>query len=388
MTVVVLPEVAEALRESHSLLIEVRSDDAQLPSAMAALRQAMVRLEGQGYDGEVERPAFVSQPVPLPGTQLLLVDFGSLPDQPVLAVPQLLEQQLRDGGVHHAVVAVARPGRAEALEDLGPAARAYLQAPLATLAAKAPPPPLPLLDVGIRWLRTQRHPYDELSTFVLGVEVPQTEQSQRTVAAAVLSTLPPAVGVTLTASDYTSRLAAAAVVGGYRNTVPMASLTAAGQARTTAQLAQQMHRLRELIRAHASALIWAGIEVEADTRLVFHPGWTHRAPSSAAPAPPRPTVERLADVLVPDAMWYQILSTGHLHRLGGLPAGAVPLDQDRAELTVGEPEQWAPGHPDRDAVRVRGRQLLAGCLVSEQQAFEMTVARARQGRPPMNGYER
>ncbi|NNJ62038.1 MAG: hypothetical protein HKP61_14060 [Dactylosporangium sp.] len=29
---------------------------------------------------------------------------------------------------------------------------------------------------------------------------------------------------------------------------------------------------------------------------------------------------------------------------------------------IGEPEQWLPGGPDRDTVRRRGRELLAGCL--------------------------
>jgi hypothetical protein len=36
---------------------------------------------------------------------------------------------------------------------------------------------------------------------------------------------------------------------------------------------------------------------------------------------------------------------------GGLPSG-------RFELTIGEPEQWVPGHRDHDAIRARARHIL------------------------------
>jgi hypothetical protein len=89
-------------------------------------------------------------------------------------------------------------------------------------------------------------------------------------------------------------------------------------------------------------------------------------------------VQRLADTLVPDAMWCQILAPSHLDRLGGAPPGAVEVAPDRFELTVGEPEQWLPGHPDRPAVQARGRELLAGCLVTAEEAD--AIAQQRQSR--------
>ncbi|MBM0258887.1 hypothetical protein [Micromonospora sp. 4G55] len=91
MAVVVLPEVDRELRESQSLLIEVRSDDGQLPSAVAALRQALLRLTGTGPDGQPEGVAFLPPPVPLPGAQLLLAELTIgepeqwLPGQPDVA---------------------------------------------------------------------------------------------------------------------------------------------------------------------------------------------------------------------------------------------------------------------------------------------------------------
>jgi hypothetical protein len=91
-------------------------------------------------------------------------------------------------------------------------------------------------------------------------------------------------------------------------------------------------------------------------------------------------VEKLRDILVPDAMWYQLLSAGHLARLGGPPPNAVEVAPHRFELTIGEPQQWLPNHPDRDAVRAHGRELLANCLVTEDEAIAMTIQRIRHHR--------
>jgi hypothetical protein len=47
-----------------------------------------------------------------------------------------------------------------------------------------------------------------------------------------------------------------------------------------------------------------------------------------------------------------------LERLRGLPPGMVELASGRFELTIGEPEQWVPGHRDHKAVRARARHIL------------------------------
>jgi hypothetical protein len=57
-------------------------------------------------------------------------------------------------------------------------------------------------------------------------------------------------------------------------------------------------------------------------------------------------------------MWYQVLSQAQLERLRGLPPGAAELASGRFELTIGEPEQWVPGHRDHKAVRARARHIL------------------------------
>ncbi|MEV4656653.1 hypothetical protein [Micromonospora sp. NPDC049301] len=377
MAVVVVLDIDETLREQHSLTIEVRSDDAGMPVAVAAIRRTLLRLEATGAAGEPVGPAFVSTPITLPGAQLLVIDFGPLPAEHVLAIPELLVQQLRDAGVRDALVSVARRGPSRDIEEFGASARAYLRGPLGAPFGDAPcrlPPPL--LDVALDWLHAERAPADELSAVVLGVRVPLTADAAGSATAAVLSTLPTATAVTLLSGDLTNRLVAA-TVGGYHEVLPAAAFTVAPPHADPADLAGPMHRLRDRLRAHSGLLAWAGVNAEPDSRRVTTPQWSQRLPSDGKPVTRRPGVEMLANELIPDAMWYQILSAGHLDRLGGLPPGATPLPGRRAELTVGDAEQWLPGNPDALAVLARGRELLAGCLVDEAQAWQMTADRIR-----------
>ncbi|MEU7909251.1 hypothetical protein [Actinoplanes sp. NPDC049118] len=74
-------------------------------------------------------------------------------------------------------------------------------------------------------------------------------------------------------------------------------------------------------------------------------------------------------------MWFQVLSPGHVDRLGGPPEGAEDLGAGRHGLTVDEPERWLPSHPDSAAVRAWGRALLAGCLSTPAAVTELNRAR-------------
>jgi hypothetical protein len=366
MAVVVLPEVHQELRVSQSLLLEVRSGDDPLPAAMAAFWDALSRLEVPGADGGTERVAFLPPPVPLPGRQLLAVDFGSLPDEQVLAVPDLLVAELRRGGVGDAEVGVAHPGDLDNRPGLTPAVRAYLRGPVAAPFGDAPAgPPVALLDVAAGWVTGRGA--GQLGLVVFGVEIAVPAESASVVARTALATPGQATTVTLVADD--APVAAATVGASMRDAVPAAALTLAPAG------PESMRELRELLREHAHTVVWAGVEAEPDCRRLLDYSWTPRTEPGQAPPP---DVAALADLLVPEAMWYQILSPGHLERLGGPPPGAVPLPGARFELTIGEPEQWLPGHPDVAAVRRRARDLLAACLVDHGQAVGMMADRMRR----------
>jgi hypothetical protein len=105
---------------------------------------------------------------------------------------------------------------------------------------------------------------------------------------------------------------------------------------TAADLGEFLRDQRETIRASAGQpfLVWAGAMALPRTWYLTMAG-----------EPP--------DEIRNGPMWYQLLSKDRLHRLGGPPPGAVLLPGGRVELTIGEPEQWLPGHPEHAVVLAR-----------------------------------
>lgn len=73
-------------------------------------------------------------------------------------------------------------------------------------------------------------------------------------------------------------------------------------------------------------------------------------------------ITRACDEVVFDAYLYQVLSGGHLRRLGREPPRAEALDGGRVGLAIGEPDDWLPARSSQD-VRQRGWDLLRPCLL-------------------------
>jgi hypothetical protein len=222
-----------------------------------------------------------------------------------------------------------------------------------------------LLDVVTEWARANQSRGEELVGVFVSAETSLTWDEVHRVGGAALDS---GAAVALVVSDFTSAVTSGAVVTSFGGAVREATLTAAPGS------PGQMLELRELLRRHAEEFGWAGVSAEIDARDLLSPQWQDREMTG------RPVVDRLSDILVPDGMWYQILSEGHVQRLGGPPPGAVEVAEGRVALTVGEPGQWVPGHPDRPAVQAEARRLLAGCLVSSNEAFAMTRQRMSEAR--------
>jgi hypothetical protein len=232
-----------------------------------------------------------------------------------------------------------------------------------------------LLGAALAWLRGQPGADRGPVGLVVSAEIPLTWQAAVPVGAAVLGSGPTA-SVTLV-SDFATTAAAAVVVSGFLGATPRAALTAAGAGSTPDAVAERMREQRETIRGYPHPLGWAAVGADRDASRMRFWDWEERPEDRPERAEPRRFTEQVSDALIPDAMWYQVLSAGHLERLGGPPEGAVPLRDGTYELTIGEPEQWLPGHPQRAAVLARGRALLDGCLATNQRAMEL--ARARMG---------
>lgn len=100
----------------------------------------------------------------------------------------------------------------------------------------------------------------------------------------------------------------------------------------------------------------------------------------------RPAIaSTLCDEFVFDAFPYQILSPGHLDRLGEVPPDTEPLGARRAGLRLGELHSWLPIRPEDhlsrpwwlhldlsaegERLRDEGRRLLARCLLMNDEAY-------------------
>jgi hypothetical protein len=372
MAVSVERELLARWQNGSNVLLRVRSpeDPVRLRAALTAAQREIVGMTAAG-------PAYLSPLIPVPDGQLMIVDFGRVPPATVRAVPDLVARHLSDGGIRDAVVDTPeRIGdRYGTVTAFAPAARAWLRGPLGVPFGPAPrDAPGYLLDAVVDWVRDRPEP--QPIGVIVSAELPLTWS---TVSAALIPALATGSSVAVVASDFQTSAVAGAVQGRFGGTVPQASLTAAGRGLPPDAIVAAMARQRDVVRAYAGRLLWAGVTVSPDARDTLSAVWNDREPP-AGPGVNRPPGDRLADVLVPDGMWYQILSHGQVARLGGPPPGAVTLPDGRVELTIGTSEQWLPGHPDRPSVVARARELLAGCLVDEATAQAMSRERLTTAR--------
>ncbi|MEJ2852107.1 MULTISPECIES: hypothetical protein [unclassified Saccharothrix] len=329
MTIVVRRDVLAGLGARGTALVEVRSAD---PAAAAVVREVLAG-----------RAKYVSPPHALPSGWLVVVDpDGVDPDL------DRVENRLRDAGVADVEVTLAPRVDELPLRSAGPVARAWLRAPLAQpLGDAVREAPLWLGEVALDWVNSP-----EAVGVVVSAQVP---------APAVLPALETGAPVAVVGPER-----AAAVTGGFRDVLPAATLTAAGD------VVAEMVALRSAVLASSARLAWAGVSADVDGRDVLSATWEDREGT-------RPDVERLPDFLVPDALWCQLLTAGHVDRLGGVPDGAREVPGGW-ELTVGSPEQWVPGHPESSAVRAHARSLLAACLVSRDEEQSLSRERLQQAR--------
>jgi hypothetical protein len=296
-------------------------------------------------------PASVFGPIPVPGGQLLVIDYKDTPPELRRETPRLLVHRLEAAGVRDAEICfppLLSGDRLVALRSFSPVVRAYLRTsagpPSAGWFRDIPSAPR-LTSVAAEWLRRHHVPGMDLLALVAGTaEVPLTWDSLRPAAGDVLAA---DVSIDLIVSDFAAR-AATAQLGffGYTGI----TLAAAGRDWRGEQAAAQMRALREIIRACGADLDWAGVDVYPSTECAQSGGKKDVLDNAGV---------YYRDEFHADPMWYQVLSHAQLQRLGAPPPGAAGLADSRFELTTGEPEQWVPGHPDNAAIRARASKLLA-----------------------------
>ncbi|HEX5495133.1 MAG TPA: hypothetical protein VFX70_11225 [Mycobacteriales bacterium] len=373
MAVTVQRGVRARLGPEATVLLQACSDadPGLLAGALATAAADIAALPG---------PKYVSEPMPTPDGPILLVDLGSASPRQIRAIPAMLARRIEQAGIGDAVVRIPPEAgeRHERLAGWAPAVRAWLRGPLTRPFGPADPaPPLWLFDAAWAWLRAEAPERAEVVALVASAEVPLGWDSARPAAGAALRA---GAAATLVASDFATAASAVAVCGRPLAVAPQAGLGAAGPGWPAAGVAGRMRRARALLRSAADRVDWAGVGVHGDARDLSSWQWYDRDPGGT-----RRDTDLTSDVLVPDGMWYQVLSAGHLDRLGGVPDGGSALPGGRAELTVGEPEQWLPDHPDRADVRRRARTLLAGCMAGPEQIHALNRQRLREARDRDDG---
>jgi hypothetical protein len=301
----------------------------------AALRAAANDIAALG-EGQYRYPE-VTDPIAIPGGYAVVMDLTTMPGDLAVTVTDLMVARLSETGAAAAQISGAPEAgdRYSAISSFAPVAQAWLRGVRDRNVGKGVSRRLDtrLVDVAIDWLRQEYRDDMERIALAVAAEVPFDWESAATAARGILG---PLSGTTLFVTDFSSAIASA-VLGAFSGTG--LSLMAAGADWPAAEIVHHMRGQRDLIRAHATALTWAGVTAQTDNRYLLS-GYV------SMPAP------------VPGPLWYQLLADQHVAELGGPPEGAVELPGGRTELTVGEPEQWVPGHPDRDAVMGRARRLI------------------------------
>lgn len=337
MAVTIRADVPGQLRSAAGQVVMLHVTAADPGRATEAVRAALPEIGGLA---PADTPAVLMGPFRLPDGCLLLADFEAVtPPEARARIPGILARHLEQDGITEAEIGTASPAgpRYDVPGSFTPVAQAWLAGPGLQRGSGIFPVLAPaLVDAGTRWLGGRLAPGTELHAILAGMDVPVTLEALDAVLAGARRA--GAYAMTAVATDFSS-VAISVVFGEFLGTG--VSLLAAGANWTAAEVAGQMRAQRETIRSAAAgeSLAWAGVTAQPGGRFAF----------GANPA--------ARDYRMVGPVWYQVLSADQLARLGDRPAGAAELPGGRVEVTIGEPEQWLPGHPDRAAVETEARRI-------------------------------
>jgi hypothetical protein len=368
LTIRVAPRAAELAADlAGSFLVVVRrvdDTDAALRGLDAARRQL---LEADGRGDEHASPMIVSPVVLSPEGPLLRVGDLDLDEEGFHGIPELVAQALHRAGVTEGRVDVLEPRGP--LEDLDQTAGAVvLRVFPAPAGAEGVLPP--------QWMEVA-------ADFVLGDAQPRELVAVRLLGAPFSVAGSDAVA-TLHAAN-AARTWCDVAHGDLRRRVRTASLTygraphlalaAGGPKCDVPALLARFDLLCELARDLRPEAAYACVDFEptfgAIGRGLSTAGW--RAHGGASP---NAVAAEAGDVAVPDAFPYQLLGPGHRARRKGRGPVGARLDDDRVELSLGEPLDWLPIYDTREDAREEGWTALEGLLLTERELAELVLQRA------------
>jgi hypothetical protein len=343
--------------------------------ALAAAVSDIHALHDELDDDEPPRPHMVSEVIQCPTGPYVYIDAPGVDEELLHRYPELVAHRLAEAGQPQAVVTVPEPtGRYEQLAN----------SPLAVLlfAFTMPVSPAPTTALPPSWI--------ERATAWLQEDSREQATMWGIGPWAVEFWVPAAAARLLL--DFNRRATSCALVGGDEGAVrsvrlqflptPWLVLATAGPAiddRTRAAAA-------EALQEHARELA----PEAAYTYIAMAPAL---AAGIGGPGPPFQRPNRyvdayrfalVADELALDAFWHQVLSPGHLRRLGRPPPGAAQLAGGRVESTLGEARTWLADDDATRALQATGRAALSSCLYDDERARALVRQRLPAGppRPP------
>jgi hypothetical protein len=360
------------------LQVQRATDQQAAAQALAAAVSDVHALHDELDDDDEHRgPHMVSEVVQCPTGPYVYIDAPGVDEELLHRYPELVAHRLAEAGQPQAVVAVPEP--TERLEQLANSPLAVLLFAFTMPVSLAPATTLPpsWIERATAWL--QQDSPEQAMMWGIGPWV--VEFSVPAAAAA---------GLLL---DFNRTASSCALVSGDEGAVrsvrleflrtPWLVLATAGPAlddpaRAAAAEALQEHA-RELAPEAAYACIATAPALAAG---IGGPGPPFQAPNRYVDAD---SFALVADELVLDAFWHQVLSPGHLRRLGRRPPGAASLPSGRVELTLGEARTWLAADDATQALQAAGRVTLASCLYDDELTWALVRQRlpGRQPRRPL-----
>src|SRR5205823_271820 len=157
--------------------------------------------------------------------------------------------------------------------------------------------------------------------------------------------------------------------------LPHLALAAGGPQVDHAGLVNRFRLLQEAARELAADVAYACIDFEPTFEglaLGISPdGW-----QSQGGAPPNIVARELISDRVPDAFPYQVLGPEHVNRLGDVRFAHEALGDGHIEVSIDEPASWYPDAVERDDAQAVGWEILAPCLVRDDELSELLGERA------------
>lgn len=296
---------------------------------------------------EANTPNYVSEPMPTAAGPFIVVDAKSWPQGALRGLAELVAETVAAAGVAEAVIAVPEQGgplteafsENDAVPGLARAVGGVLLVPVGDVRAGAPRGQVPdrWLELAMRWLAGHDEEAARVRVAVGSVEfevaladVPAFLRQAR--AARTWSCW-------LVVDELDGRLRAVNLRAGAM--VPNVALGAGGPGASDADLLAAYGELVGVLRGAAGEVGYTFASFDPNFKALYGGSvhvtkWTDSVGFQPGTAP-----MALCDEIVFDGFAYQILGPGHLARLGSFASFVgTPLEADRVEVEVGEPQQW------------------------------------------------